>query len=257
MKAPSMTQVHLIASRIIWSLLGCLLLVGCAFSDLKKDLAQFEAATAISGRIDTGGPSNEPVFIALYRQLEAGRYELETSSIQYGPGEFRFLRGQGDYYLIAFEDVNKDFIRQPDERIGWYRAPSAIEARPGNDVTDLNVVLESSELTQGDLPKLLASSMLAAPKKLGSARLGEVVDLNDPDFAPGIGALGLWQPVTFVQEKYHGIFFLEPYSPDKTRCCLSMEWAAQRATGGTSSLNWIAAAFSRGSFNIHPGFRWA
>jgi pimeloyl-ACP methyl ester carboxylesterase len=43
-----------------------------------------------------------------------------------------------------------------------------------------------------------------------------VTDLSDPRFSEANAASGLWRPVEFVFQVGAGVYFLEPYDPDKT-----------------------------------------
>ena len=205
--------------HLVLPIVGSLVISGCMFFGLREDVKELGAATTISGAINTTSPRNKPILVALYKSEGNDKYGLATYSVMYGPGPFDFLRDRGDYYLFAFEDANEDFTFQPDEYVGWYGDPqiTLIEARPGINFTNLQIVLRPPEQAKAELPELYAPSAKHAPLKLPESRQrGKVVALDDPRFTPEVGPLGMWEPVKFYQQGYSGIFFFEPYHPDKT-----------------------------------------
>ena len=205
-----------ISFRMVLPIIGSLLISGCMFFGLREDVKLLVAATTFSGVIKTTSPRNTPIFVALYQPAGNDQYGLKAYMVRYGPGPFEFLRGGGDYYLIAFEDANEDFTFQPDEYVGWYGTPTLIKARPGVNFTNLEIVLRSPEQAKQELPALYAPNVSRAPLHLDDSRRGEIVALDDPRFSPQVGALGMWEPIKFIQQGHNGLFFFEPYHPDKT-----------------------------------------
>ncbi len=200
---------------LVLLLIGCLFISGCMLVGLREDVQLLDAATPIRGTIKTTSTRNKPILVALYQPEGHEQYRLKAYWVMYGPGTFEFLRGRGDYYLIVFEDANEDFTFQPDEDVGWYGAPTLIEARPGASFTDLEVVLRSPDRAKQELPSLYAPNVSHEPLQLDSSQLGVVVDRDDPRFSPEVGPMGMWEPVKFYQQGHNGIFFFEPYHPDK------------------------------------------
>lgn len=43
----------------------------------------------------------------------------------------------------------------------------------------------------------------------------EIVTLDDPRFSLENGRLGLWEPIQFLRTVGGGVFFLEPFDPEK------------------------------------------
>ncbi len=202
--------------RMLFVAISSLLISGCMFFGLREDVKDLNAATTISGTITTTSPRNKPILVALYRpEGSEGRSkpQLVTYAVMYGPGEFEFLRARGDYYLFAFEDANEDLTFQPEEEVGWY--PALIEARPGINFTNLEIRLRPPDEAKQQLPSLYAPTVKHVPFKEDKSQLGQIVALDDPRFSPDVGPLGMWEPVKFYQQGHGGIFFLEPYRPDK------------------------------------------
>ena len=80
------------------------------------------------------------------------------------------------------------------------------------DVIGLEMVLEPPDGVPSDLPSL-ADTNLSGAKSL--VRLGTIATLDDSIFAQENGSLGYWKPATFLKELGFGIFFLEPFDPEK------------------------------------------
>ncbi len=204
-----------ISLRLTLLIIGSLLISGCMFFGLREDIEVLNAATTISGTVQTTSPRNKPIFVALYKSERNNQYSLAAYSVRYGTGAFEFLRSSGDYYVIAFEDANEDFTFQPNEYVGWYGTPTLLEARPSVNFTNLEIVLRSPDQAKQELPSLYAPNVSHAPLQLDDSRQGEIVTLDDPRFSTQVGALGMWEPVKFYQQGHSGIFFFEPYHPDK------------------------------------------
>lgn len=204
-------------SRFIGPLsIACVMFTsGCMFGKLNDDLKWLDAAVDIQGNITSTLTDEGPIFIALYEEVEPGDYRLSKYRIRFGTGPFSFLVPPGKYYLFAFEDTNEDFTFQASEYVGWYGGPTLIQAEPGTQLTDVDVRLRPPDKARLELPEIYARDTPVATMQLDSIELGEVVGLDDPRFSRAAGTLGLWQPVRFMQEGDGGLFFLEPYDPDR------------------------------------------
>lgn len=196
-------------------LITYLCLSGCVLLDLKDDLLLLDNSSTISGWLETDDSHIKPILIALYKPVEKNQFKLETYTVRYGAGEFEILASSGNYYLVAFEDVNEDFTWQDNEHIGWYGKPTLLKAKDGKNFTNLKLTLRSPGKAKKELPNLYAPSTPRTSLLDENTRTGIVTDLDDPRFSPEVGKLGMWQPFEFVQQKNHGIFFLETYDPNK------------------------------------------
>ncbi len=196
----------------------CLLLTSCQFRALKRNLETIEQTSRISGRIVSGHDPDKPVLVALYRHDSSAtdnKNTLATYWVVYGTGSFKLFANPGRYYLLAFEDSNENMTFDPDEWVGWYGDPSLIETAPGQHYDDLEIRLMEPDRGRQELPELYARK--SAPIRISREYMsvGDIKELEDSDFDPANGRLGLWEPVTFVQRKLSGIFFLEPYDAEK------------------------------------------
>jgi len=72
--------------------------------------------------------------------------------------------------------------------------------------------------TGGEIPRrfeLDVSDPLLPNHQLLRFALGEVADLDEERFAPESARSGLWEPLTALRSEATGLFFAEPYDPDK------------------------------------------
>lgn len=201
-------------SNLLFGLI-LVLLGNCAFLDLKKDIEPLTTASTLKGTVTRKIDRDTPIFVALYRDNPTEQATLVNYAVLYGSLKFEMLVEPGSYYLVAFEDLNEDLTLQKDEFVGWFGKPSLINIEAKKKYTDLNIRLVSPEQTKFALPKLYKSNIQHSQLTLDAVSLGEVVTQNDPRFSREIAGLGMWQPVKYFNEGNSGIFFLEPYDPNK------------------------------------------
>lgn len=192
-----------------------LLLGNCTFLDLKKDIEPLNSASTVQGRVIRNFDRDTPILIALYQENQAGQATLVNYDVLYGSSMFEMVVEPGSYYLVAFEDLNEDFTRQDDEYAGWYGKPTLINIKSDKIYTDLEIRLLSPEQAKFALPELYKSNIKREPLTREEFPLGEIVTQNDPRFGRDIAELGMWQPIKYYLEGNAGIFFLEPYDPEK------------------------------------------
>ncbi|MGI9285687.1 MAG: lipase family alpha/beta hydrolase [Pseudomonadales bacterium] len=189
--------------------------------DLKEDVEWLDEATVISGKIDYPAGTPEeirrlPMVVGLVLRKPDGEYEIDTYSVQYGPGEFKLVRRKGEFYLMAFADANEDLTFQHNEYVGWYGKPSPVHAvRGGDDLTDMDIVLRPPNRARIELPAIYAPKLKPVRALRDTINVGELTSIDDRRFSPEIASMGLWEPVQFVKEGNSGIFLLEPYDAGK------------------------------------------
>ncbi len=182
------------------------------FIGLNEDVNQLNAVVTISGQVASVNNSNVPIIVTLSRP-ENKEYKLQSYTVVYGENDFLLTVPKGNYYLLAFEDNNRDFILQEGERVGWFGSPTLLSTKAGQEYSDITITLKSSEQVKKDLPELFATNKPHKKIELEDSNLGKVVDISH--FKPEIGSLGMWNPVKFHQQGYSGIYFLEDYDPNK------------------------------------------
>lgn len=189
----------------------------CFLMRARENIARLDQASRIAGKIDVLGSSATPVVINLVRRTGEASWQPEQQWLRYGSGPFECLAGTGDFVLLAWEDSNQDLVFQSTENVGWYggEQPTPITTTPGQNLKSLAIQMRSPSSAMGSLPALYQDTRIHQPFELPNNHNGEIIALDDPRLDKAVGNLGMWEPVKFLEEGYHGIFFLEPYAEDK------------------------------------------
>ncbi|MDT8389477.1 MAG: hypothetical protein RRC34_03105 [Lentisphaeria bacterium] len=194
---------------------AALLLDGCAFNRLKKDLSKINALKPVSGTLINDAQSSSPVVVILW-SLDDDSKNGTGYWVVHRDGSFKFLRPGGRYYLLAFEDSNEDLHYQETERAAAFGEPSIIDL----DIDGNFEHLELRLLPPGrvKIPESILNMSAEARQAKFAARQGQVstvTTIDDPVFNLDHAALGLWEPLSFAEQLGVKVYFLEPYNPDK------------------------------------------
>lgn len=186
----------------------CLGLGACQIIQMGRDLREIVKYSVINGTIARQESSGGPVVVALFAKKLKRRRLVEARLVE--TGQFRFVVEPGKYFLVAFEDLNRDYRYQIGEPAGYHGKPTRIELRAGDLWTNVELAL-SREVTLG------ARAGGTSDLDLWPAddNLGTVLTLQDRRFAPRYAKMGLWQPLRFSLEVGPGLYLLEPYDPAK------------------------------------------
>jgi pimeloyl-ACP methyl ester carboxylesterase len=204
------------------------LLGGCQLFGVKEQQEKLDAGCVISGDVRAGFPSKNPLVVLLVRitgpavpgQPTAG-LELADHFVLERAGEFRFWASPGDYGVAAFEDSNADLHYQTTEPFLRGDREQPLRCGAGDRVGPIALTIPKdgrSAIGQDlDITALQVRSVEdQANVTLGQATvLGEVVSLDDPRFSQEMAESGLWKPYDFVFNARPGLYFLEPYDPNK------------------------------------------
>lgn len=203
------------STRLVFTSL-LVLTSGCVLMRAKKDLALLAQAVQISGTVTSDTPTKKPLCVALYEEAadESGKQLVAYQAIYQG-GRFSFLRKPAAYYLVAFEDLNEDGVFQQNERVGWYGNPSLLDCTQSGDLEHLTLALRRPDEARKEIPLLYSEENRQVEMQVDNIHSGTVISLSDPRFDPGVGTLGMWQPVTFFEKYGFGLFFIQPYDPHK------------------------------------------
>jgi pimeloyl-ACP methyl ester carboxylesterase len=200
--------------RWAW-LLVSLFLAGCMFGDLRQNLAQIDEYAVLRGTVRADHPTDLPIIVVIYSG-EKNREQLVDYFVLAGPGPYFFFVPARDYRLAAFEDINRDFAYTPGvEPSALLRGGKEIAAKSGATVEGLDIEIRGAGRER--VPFVFSSSATdeSGDRSLAEFHLGEVTSLDDPRFSAESARRGLWQPADFLREVGAGVYFLEPYDPQK------------------------------------------
>ena len=208
---------HFCAYNISSLFILCLIIAlsGCAFMDLKKEVAEVEQTHSLAGKIKLPSSSMGSVIVMLYSQKE-GKNEIVGYTIPADTGHFSFFMPKGTYYLAAFEDLNHNLSYDKGELAGYFGAPDKITL-PGastgaNDLLNLDIRLKQTDRFLSEFPATIDAQKIS---RSVFAKFGQIATLDDKIFAAENGSTGYWKPLTFLRDFGFGIYFLEPYDPAK------------------------------------------
>ena len=197
-----------IPQNLISMLLAIFLVIvmssGCSLLEISQQSEGVNKAGTISGRVDIESGSDAPVTILLFSKQDFAP-KLERKYVLQGAGEFRFYAQQGIYYIAAFQDTNRDNLYQQTEPATLYGSSDLFNASP--------VALQSSghvELDRLILKRPIANKINRdnISFEIEQDHTGEIATLDDPRFSREIGALGLWKPISFIDQVGIGLYML-------------------------------------------------
>jgi pimeloyl-ACP methyl ester carboxylesterase len=196
--------------------LALLLLSGCMFHRLGRDLAQAREHAVLSGLVRTEHPGDLPILVLVYSG-DTGHERLVDYFVMAGPGRYYFVVPAGVYRLAAFVDVNRDFTYEPGvdpSALLHAGEPLRVVGAATLDGLDIEVRDASGER----IPFAFSAANgegLAEGSEFDLRFVGTVTRIDDPRFSDENAHRGLWQPVEFVRQVGAGVYFLEPYDPKK------------------------------------------
>jgi len=209
-------------------LVTVLLLQGCSTQYLlglagktglvaNKKLAEIAQLSSLKGRVANPLGGKGPIVVIIISLDEDGKQPkaIVGERLIYGEGEFHFMQASGNFFILAFQDENEDGEFQPNERVGWHEDVAVTQVTAGVDILDILVTMRQIEESREKLPQLYVPQLAPLPNKIPQMVFGEVVTLEDPRFTAENGNLGMWQPSEFMKTIESGIYFLEPYNPQK------------------------------------------
>lgn len=196
-------------------LLVSLLLSGCMFRQLERNLAEKRGHAVLRGAVHTEQPTDVPIVVLIYTG-EDGSEQLVDYFVLAGPGPYFFVVPAGTYRLAAFEDLNRDFTYEPDvDASALLRAGEPITATGGATLHGLDIEIRDASSEHIPFAFSSADSEGAGARPLAEFHLGEITRIDDPRFSDEHARRGLWQPVDFLSQVGAGVYFLEPYDPQK------------------------------------------
>jgi pimeloyl-ACP methyl ester carboxylesterase len=184
---------------------------GC-FQGLRKDTAMFENGAVAAGRIRGMSSEDAPITVIAYREEDQKmRIYAFTNAVD---DKFYFiLAGDRDYYFVGFEDTNNNRVVDDWELAGAVGSPDPTRLAKG-ERKEMRLTLDEDFQLQPRYPR----DIDAAPTKLDPnipVVAGKVVTFDDSILSAEVGKAGLWEPWATVKKHGVGIYFLEPYDPNR------------------------------------------
>ncbi|ODB86584.1 hypothetical protein A3195_13370 [Candidatus Thiodiazotropha endoloripes] len=205
------TIPYSLLSTLFTILLLSIMSSGCSLLEISQQSEGVNKAGTISGRVVIESGSDAPVTILLFTKQDFAP-ELERKYILQGDGEFRFYAEEGSYYVAAFQDTNRDSLYQQTEPATLYGGSDLFNATPVVLQPSNHVELDTLIL-KGPIAKKINRDNISF--EIEQDHTGEVASLDDPRFSREIGSLGLWKPISFIDQVGIGLYMLS--SPEAKR----------------------------------------
>ncbi len=204
-----MKKTFFISSLLILSII----MGGCSFSRLKKDLKEQERLVRIEGKVTAHPATKAPIMVVLLTE-DPLQPRIINYKIMRAPGNFIFFAEPDVYRIFAYEDRNRDQRFQADERVG---KSGHIELTKAGARAD-NLTIKIPEIPDQEIIRKIEDIRSRGKVDLVNSRShpGKIVAIDDPAFKNEFVTMGLWQPLKFIQEVPFGIFFMEEYQATKT-----------------------------------------
>lgn len=213
--APYFSRRPLIACRWLALAIGALILTGCGqLLQLRDDIREGKNAyTWLRGSIESPACANCPTILVALGDTTGNR--VLSYRVYEKPSDFVLPIPIEAKHLLAFNDLNGDFEYQPEEPAVWKDIPREASGRPERELPRLTMHQPASAIPASlDLGNLF--ELRGTHPGLIEMQLGTETTLDAPLFEADIAGLGMWQPVHFMKSGHAGVYFLEPYAPDKS-----------------------------------------
>ena len=187
---------------------------GCGFGGLKKDVAEMETVGLISGTVTAPGGTTD-VYVQLFAEADGDFSLVGTNELTELMNAWAFTINTGArYYLAGFRDLDGDRRWSPGEPAGLLGDDRVYIPEEQIRVYGVQLVLKADAVIPDRF--VLDASDIALEDNAGLKIIaGEIIDFDDPRFSAEQASEGMWTPLTELRATGTGIYFLEPYDPQK------------------------------------------
>jgi pimeloyl-ACP methyl ester carboxylesterase len=221
------------------------LLSSCAIIGLKKHIESMEEYGVVTVRVSAPPNHSKPTYALAWISTATGLRSAGLQRIGDDNVASFILRIDRSYYVGAFTDLNDNHsydVGEPGDYVAGVTPVSLGD--PNAQVKVLNLTLHANH----NLPPGTTIAIPEEDKELGrqlDLALGKIASFDDPDFATDAGGSGLWRPLDFLSHSEPGIYFTEPYDPNRIPVLLVY------GIGGTpQDMRYLAEHFDRKRYQM-------
>ncbi len=192
-----------------------LLLTGCSMVRLHQEISEAKGLGLVTGSVKTPGGGTENVIVALIRQADGGPVVEDVDRLSAVIRSYALILEAGvPYYILAFQDSDGDQTPGPGEASAIYGQVEPFVVEPEERLEDRAILLDRRADLPPDLVIDFGNPELASLDSIPIAA-GEVTTLEDERFTAEQAKAGMWAPLSALREVGGGIYFLEPYDPER------------------------------------------
>lgn len=202
-------------------------LSGCGLFAVEEQQQKIATYCNIYGTVKPEIDNGKKMIVLLFKHnggdiTKRENWRLFDHFVNDSPGKWYFSTASGSYLIAAFKDVNDDLIYQLDEPAIAPTPENIVQCQPGEVKTGINLVINEQGRTRAEAPLDIAKLQIRSSKQQLDISLGQVTQigtlasLDEPRFADEVAEQSLWRPLDFLIDGNTGLYFLEPYSAEKT-----------------------------------------
>jgi len=190
-----------------------ILVSACAFKELREDIEIMQTVIGIGGDISNRSPHQRPLIVLIYSENESRIMIRNFTLIDKQEEFYAFNVPDGNYYILAFEDMNNNLAYDSGEYYGFFGQPDRIQVTGDEPIGNLNIVVNKSE----DFPKGFPGDLSKTERltDIKEIAMGKVVTLESSIFSDENAKAGFWQPITTLHNIGAGVYFLEDYDASR------------------------------------------
>ncbi len=177
--------------------------------DLGDEAGEFLFGGQLEGRVRLEEERNAPLILVACRQVSPEIMQVVAQTAVHPGGRFRLELSPGTYLVGAFLDTNRDGLRQASEPLIWYGFPTPVRiGMRARRRIEFSFASEKIQTRRNGGPRLW-------PPRRHHENIGRIVTLDNPVFSRVMGRIGLWRPNMYARFVGTGLYWLEPYDPEK------------------------------------------
>ena len=184
--------------------------------DDQQELAR--ANCVISGTVSSMEAYEAPIIVGLL-DVSGEEMDLVDYFVLSGPGRFAFAAEPGTYRLAAFVDLDADGVYGGEPALPP-DVTRTLAIAPGEHRENMELVIPDTgrfAINQFSMREIMARGPEEQQRKslYSLCVVGEVTSLDHERFDREKAEAGMWKFYDFLLARQCGVFFLQPYDPEK------------------------------------------
>jgi len=200
-------------------------LAGCMFLDVKEQQEKLGVACTIKGTARSVQSPDRPIVAVLLQGRQPGEqtygsWRVVSNFVLERAGRFVFSvpSGEGSYTVGAFDNVDGDLALATEE--AFVTEKDVVTCTPGAVIDGFVLNVPAKPDGRGTRLSIVGLHSTSLDEQVSSVfgqqvAVGELTSLVEDMFSEEVAESGLWRPFDFLVNGYAGVYFLEPYDPNR------------------------------------------